>query len=946
MYEPWGGSCFGMSAVLSLVRAGDLDVGYFQSNASNLHDLYPPKDSQTVNNLINYYHLIQVTTRTGAARGNYNRSNETSNNRAVINALNNSAYPVVVGLDIYNAAGIKIGGHAVVAYGYERTSSGYSVFIWDPNDAEERNILRISSDFSTSEFDRDYDTGYYSSYIKYSLTVEQGDYDYKNIQDELISSGNSSGAAGISLMSMRMAGEEAFLHTNYDSFTITCTAGLTATIKNGQVIDGDLDISDADYLNEPGDELNLEFTITGWDTNNSAIYSITPDTTIILDEYKTVVTCNDSIEGFYSGLTADNKGTVEISGDGTLTTAYTVPTRQRITVAANDSTTSWYAVTVESDSTGLTVSPQASSTAISSIDGATVTVEARDDYNALVFETYTLDSAGVSLTEDPASPGTGILGTVTETMGHSLIFYTLGGTPIAAQTNIRVGYTATRPADPVRGGFTFAGWYTTPSCDDGSEWSFDTPITRDTRIFAKWLVDERYNHTVTFRAEGHDDIIFIIPNGGSLTADQIPPVPEKSGYHGMWDITDFSSITSSIIVNAIYASDVVNVTVTYTDGLDYVEAFPDQVYTVPVGSATPAFSGTPTMPGYVFTGWSPAVTETVTGETVYVAQWSLDMDPEPSYWPAPTQRPTEKPTPTPTPTATPTPAPAPAPTPIPEPSQPTPSTPPINCNTPENGSVTVSDQDAKAGDTVTITLKADDGYVVDKVTVVDKAGNAVEVKKNEDGTYSFVMPEKSKQTVEVTVTFKEDDPDKDCPSEKFIDVDPTLWYHEGIDFAIRNGLMAGTGDNLFAPDLTTSRAMLVTVLYNLEGKPATGTSTFTDVPEDQWYAKAVAWAAENNIVAGYGNNLFGPNDPISREQMATMLYHYAQYKQYDVSKQDDLSAFSDADEVSSWALSAMRWAVAEGLIAGTSSTTLSPSTSSNRAMVATILKNFCENIVE
>lgn len=276
----------------------------------------------------------------------------------------------------------------------------------------------------------------------------------------------------------------------------------------------------------------------------------------------------------------------------------------------------------------------------------------------------------------------------------------------------------------------------------------------------------------------------------------------------------------------------------------------------------------------------------------------------------------------------------------------TPST-TVKTESAKNGSFTVSDKYASAGKTVTVTPTAASGFVVDEVTVTDKNGDAVEVTKNDDGTYSFVMPEKSAQPVDVKVTFKLDDAEKDCPSEKFTDVDQDKWYHEGVDYAIKNGLMEGVGGNLFAPDATTTRAQLVTILYRLEGKPAvTKDIPFADVPAGQWYSNAINWAAANGIVDGYGNGKFGSDDTITREQMAAILYRYASYKGYSVSDLANLTGYTDAASVSEWASTAMRWAVAEGLIEGTSATTLSPSGDSTRAQVATILMRFCEGVVK
>ena len=256
-----------------------------------------------------------------------------------------------------------------------------------------------------------------------------------------------------------------------------------------------------------------------------------------------------------------------------------------------------------------------------------------------------------------------------------------------------------------------------------------------------------------------------------------------------------------------------------------------------------------------------------------------------------------------------------------------------------HGRVTVSPDNPKTGDTVTITVRPDDGYVLDTLTVTNTSGKEVELTKVNDTRYTFVMPN-SKVTVKATFVAEE-------PSGMpFTDVASGAWYYDAVSFVYKRGLMAGTGDNLFSPNVTTSRGMIVTILYRLDGSPSASSAGFTDVTSGQWYTDAVNWAAANDIVAGYGNGLFGPNDTVTREQMAVILYRYAQYKGYDTSASNSLNGYTDVGGVSSWALTAMQWANAEGLINGTSSTTLSPTSGATRAEVAQILMRFCENFVD
>ena len=179
----------------------------------------------------------------------------------------------------------------------------------------------------------------------------------------------------------------------------------------------------------------------------------------------------------------------------------------------------------------------------------------------------------------------------------------------------------------------------------------------------------------------------------------------------------------------------------------------------------------------------------------------------------------------------------------------------------------------------------------------------------------------------------------------FSDVKTSAWYHEDVQYVSENGLMKGTGENLFSPDATTTRGMIVTILYRLEAEPSpTGACPFQDVASGKYYEKAITWAAENGIVSGFSADTFGPDQNITREQMAAILYRYATYKNYDVSTAGDLSKFPDADKVSSYAVDAMKWANAAGLINGSSDGKLYPAGNATRAQVAAILTRFCKNI--
>ena len=177
----------------------------------------------------------------------------------------------------------------------------------------------------------------------------------------------------------------------------------------------------------------------------------------------------------------------------------------------------------------------------------------------------------------------------------------------------------------------------------------------------------------------------------------------------------------------------------------------------------------------------------------------------------------------------------------------------------------------------------------------------------------------------------------------FSDVSKDDWYYDNIAYVYATGLMNGTGDAEFSPDMPTTRAMIVTILYRLEGEPLTNGSTFSDVVSGSYYAKAVSWAKENDIVNGTSLTTFSPNKDISREQLMTILYRYAEFKDYDRSDMTALNGYSDADQISPYAADAFRWAVATNVASGRSDSSLAPKSPATRAEVAAAFTNFIEN---
>ena len=263
----------------------------------------------------------------------------------------------------------------------------------------------------------------------------------------------------------------------------------------------------------------------------------------------------------------------------------------------------------------------------------------------------------------------------------------------------------------------------------------------------------------------------------------------------------------------------------------------------------------------------------------------------------------------------------------------------ISTSVGDNGTISV-DRYATEGERVTITVSPDDAYKLDDLSVTAH-GKEVTLTANGDGTFTFTMPSAD---VKISATFAED-PDWTEPEEPatdvsdlFIDVAPNAWYKDAVQYAYDNGLMTGVSATEFAPEATTTRAMIVSMLARLENVTSAESAGFADVSDGDWYATAVNWAANVGVVNGYEDNTFRPNQPITREQLAAILMNYASYKGEDVSARADLSNYTD--QPSAWATETMQWAVAEGLISGVTADQLQPQGNATRAQVAAILERF------
>ena len=406
---------------------------------------------------------------------------------------------------------------------------------------------------------------------------------------------------------------------------------------------------------------------------------------------------------------------------------------------------------------------------------------------------------------------------------------------------------------------------------------------------------------VTFDNEGTRTTA-IIDNGVKLTA---PAAPTKEGYRfggwyydnnggkAKWDF-DTDTVTRAMTLTAKWVQ-------TYTVTFETSGGSAVAPVTVDAGS-TATKPADPTKSGHNFGGWYKDSTlqtpwdfanGTVTADTTLYAKWTANP-PAPSY----------------------------------DDSDPTYA---VSAPAAENGSVTVSPKNASAGSTVTITVKPDSGYVLETISATDRNGNDLKLTDRGNGKYTFTMPTSK---VEIKVTFMEDN----SVLNFFYDVPNGAYYYDAVKWAVDNGITGGVGNSLFAPNQPCTRGQIVTFLWRAAGSPVVNYAmNMTDVAEDAYYGEAVRWALSEGITTGIGDITFGPDAACTRAQAVAFLFRYAVASGMDaVTLADLISGFADAASVPGYAVSAMNWALSQGIMQGSGTQLLSGNTCT-RAQIVTFL---------
>ena len=406
---------------------------------------------------------------------------------------------------------------------------------------------------------------------------------------------------------------------------------------------------------------------------------------------------------------------------------------------------------------------------------------------------------------------------------------------------------------------------------------------------------------VTFDNEGTRTTA-IIDNGVKLTA---PAAPTKEGYRfsgwyydnsgskAKWNF-DTDTVTRAMTLTAKWVR-------TYTVTFETSGGSAVAPVTVDTGS-TVTKPADPTKSGYTFGGWYKDSTlqtpwdfanGTVTADTTLYAKWTANP-PAPSY----------------------------------DDSDPTYA---VSTPAAENGSVMVSPKNASAGSTVTITVKPDSGYVLETISATDRNGNDLKLTDKGNGKYTFTMPTSK---VEIKVTFMEDN----SVLNFFYDVPNGAYYYDAVKWAVNNGITGGVGNSLFAPNQPCTRGQIVTFLWRAAGSPVVNYAmNMTDVAEDAYYGEAVRWALSEGITTGIGDITFGPDAACTRAQAVAFLFRYAVASGMDaVTLADLISGFADAASVPGYAVSAMNWALSQGIMQGSGTQLLSGNTCT-RAQIVTFL---------
>ena len=529
----WSDGDFGMAAVAALTKAGDLSPGFFQQGAEKLYDLKAPKESESTAGLVTYYNMLQYTQR--AIDALEYTDDDAYNCGKIVKAMQSSAYPVMIGLDMVGSPN-----RFVVGYDISETAP-YDIKIWDPYSPESpSNTLRIDEDpatgtLSNGGFLNDNAGGvqYNPCLLKFALTVESGNFDFLNLQSYL------SGLAGYEPLGIRglafpgrgglSAASETnatSIVTNYGDFTITGSGG-SVTVSDGKAVSvsGSFDVTDGVPIFEKEGERYLRFVVPT--LSEGEAYTLAPSgPTPGGGGFETSVCYGSITDGFSSRVITGTAGDFIFEADGAVSVDFGGAAHEAtLQLTRNKVVCGLYKTSVTATDSSFLLAPSLDPATLAAAafsgDGSGVaTVGLSGGYNSLFFENIPT-TFGFTVKEYNGEivliDGSDIKiegGAV----GHSVVFITGGGTAYEALTNIPYGDTIEPPGIPVKAGHTFGGWYS--DAGYGTPWDFTTPITENMRLYARWAANR---YAVTYNANGGKFV------GGSLAGEKTVKRAESFG---------------------------------------------------------------------------------------------------------------------------------------------------------------------------------------------------------------------------------------------------------------------------------------------------------------------------------------------------------------------------------------------------------------------------------
>ncbi|MDR1135736.1 MAG: InlB B-repeat-containing protein [Clostridiales Family XIII bacterium] len=561
--EKWNGAANGMGVSESLFANGLLTPGYFFPGAISANTINTvPKQDTRIESLINYYQLAQYLPaisrdQTSSVSGKSQKDlieKMVSDARAA-ETTGDFAY---ISIAKYRpGAVVRDGGHLVVGFKVTTESNGdYRVHLFESNDKTlTDSYFIVKSDYSNAVYHCAWASGDETwnginttdSTLRIIGLQDRNGITPGNLQDALISRGNT--VAPFSIFSLEdAAAEPDELTTNYIQFAIS--NGNDEANVNGDSQEGDLQFYSA-TVNGNGMRNRYHY-------ESSDKYIVSPASVSgYSGDYRTSVMFGETT---YASAVVSSNNTVRFEGAGSIEVMAKDGQNVNISLETtiNDSLYAWESTGVEAENTDLKLVPEQDFVTISSTKPlGTMTIFAirGDNEYSVTLETTETAVKVVSKTVGDID-GLVVLNSADEVLAsvgltYSVDFYTHGGSIVPSIYVVEYDSTIAKPEDPSWQGFVFGGWYKDSACEDGQEWDFEVDTVKvDTILHAKWITDENYIHKVTFRSEGYDDIIVLVQHGEDLI--DVPPVPEKPGKIGQWDISDFTNITADLTVNALY----------------------------------------------------------------------------------------------------------------------------------------------------------------------------------------------------------------------------------------------------------------------------------------------------------------------------------------------------------------------------------------------------------